>query len=372
MPARGRGRFPRAALAQLRAAVAKRAPARALRAALSPHPRRRVPGHQPAAVPLAEAAVRAGDRDLRGRRRRPVDLCVPRRERGQHGRLRAGLQGREGDPPRAELPLARQYPGRGQRADRQQRQSPWQEPVDRGRLGRADPRVRGRVRHGRGALDRRGSPGPRARWRALPGHGGPVPLERAVEGAGTCPVLGGRFLSRLWRPAVLRAGRDQARAGVPAPRGEPRGRQRLPADRQLPAAWHRRAGNGNVAGCGQGREPAALRRHHQPRRRQGGQFAGFFPRDHRRDEVRDARPAAGRGRGPRDRQERARAALPVGARRRRPDREPRRTRQRGGRVQCRRNHSRPRDRRDHGSDRDGPAHCVPRARGAGGRRAPGR
>ena len=50
--------------------------------ALPPHPGRRVPGHQQAAVRVAEAARRSGkrrvpsrrERDLRGRRRRPVDL----------------------------------------------------------------------------------------------------------------------------------------------------------------------------------------------------------------------------------------------------------------------------------------------------------
>ena len=53
----------------------------------------------------------ADDRGVRRRRRRPVDLRVPRRERRQHAALRARLRdaGRAGaaDQARAELPLAR-------------------------------------------------------------------------------------------------------------------------------------------------------------------------------------------------------------------------------------------------------------------------
>ncbi len=75
--------------------------------ALPPHPRRRVPGHQQAAVRLAEAARRREKRDFRGRRRRPVDLRVSRRQRRQHGRLRARVPRAEPDQARAELPLGR-------------------------------------------------------------------------------------------------------------------------------------------------------------------------------------------------------------------------------------------------------------------------
>ena len=55
------------------------------------HLDRRVPGHQPAAVP-AGAAARVGAREPRGRRRpRPVDLQVARRGCEEHPRLRARL-----------------------------------------------------------------------------------------------------------------------------------------------------------------------------------------------------------------------------------------------------------------------------------------
>ena len=88
-------------------------------------------------------------RGVRGRRRRPVDLRLPRRERRQHGRLRARLRARRsaGAPvARAELPLARQHPRCGQRADREQPHAARQEPVDRRGRGRAAARVRGRDR----------------------------------------------------------------------------------------------------------------------------------------------------------------------------------------------------------------------------------
>ena len=124
-----------------------RAAARALPGALPAHPGRRVPGHQPAAVRVAQAARRARQNaSVRGRRRRPVDLRVPRRQRRQHGGLRARLPHRERDQARAELPLARPHPRRRQRADPPQPPAPRQEAVDRRRQGRAGAHLRGRLR----------------------------------------------------------------------------------------------------------------------------------------------------------------------------------------------------------------------------------
>ncbi len=60
VPARRRGRFCRAAAAQLRAAARQRADPRALPAALSAHPDRRVSGHQQAAVRVDQDAGRLG------------------------------------------------------------------------------------------------------------------------------------------------------------------------------------------------------------------------------------------------------------------------------------------------------------------------
>ena len=78
--------------------------------AASAPPGRRVPGHQQAAVQVAAAARGRRRRGVRGRRRRPVDLRVPRRERRQHAAVRARLRtpsGPSAHQARAELPLAR-------------------------------------------------------------------------------------------------------------------------------------------------------------------------------------------------------------------------------------------------------------------------
>ena len=85
VPARRRGRLRRAAAAHLRAAARQRAAARALPAPLPPHPGRRVPGHQPAAVRVAaRCSPGRAQRGVRRRRRRPVHLRVPRRASRQH------------------------------------------------------------------------------------------------------------------------------------------------------------------------------------------------------------------------------------------------------------------------------------------------
>ena len=110
--------------------------ARDLPAAVPPRAGRRVPGHQPRAVrphpPALRRRPRAGRRRGRGgragragradgrRRRRPVDLRLPRREHPQHPRLRAGLPRRHVDPAGAELPLHPDHPQRRQRRDRPQ------------------------------------------------------------------------------------------------------------------------------------------------------------------------------------------------------------------------------------------------------------
>ena len=101
---------------------------------------RRVPGHQPRPVhagaradhPRAEEPVRAG-RAGRGRRRRPVDLRLPRRLDPQHPRVRARLPRRHHDPARAELPLDPDDPQRRERRHLAQRRPPPEEPVVRRR-----------------------------------------------------------------------------------------------------------------------------------------------------------------------------------------------------------------------------------------------
>ena len=80
-------------------------------------------------------------RGVRRRRRRPVDLRVPRRERRQHAALRARFRAdrhaRRAHQARAELPLARQHPRCRQRAHQAQPDAARQEPVDERRQGRA-------------------------------------------------------------------------------------------------------------------------------------------------------------------------------------------------------------------------------------------
>ena len=105
-----------------RPAVPRRQPARALPGGPRPlrqrvplDPRRRVPGHEPGAVPLAPAAVLRAPQPGGRRRRRPVDLRLPRRRHHEHPQLRGGLRRRERDQARAELPLDADDPVGGQR-----------------------------------------------------------------------------------------------------------------------------------------------------------------------------------------------------------------------------------------------------------------
>ena len=168
VPARGLGRLRRADAAHLRADARRRAAARALPAALPAHPGRRVPGHQPAAVRLAEDVRRPGRQRRRGRRRRPEHLRLPRRQGRQHGRLRARVRGREGHQAGAELPQPQQHPRRRQRPDLAQHAAPRQEPAHRRRRRRAGAGARGDQRLRRGAVVRRGGAAAAPRGHAAP------------------------------------------------------------------------------------------------------------------------------------------------------------------------------------------------------------
>ena len=66
--------------------------ARAVAEGVPLRPRRRVPGHEPRAVPAAAAAGGEAPQRLRGRRPGPVDLRLPRRRHPQHPRVRARLR----------------------------------------------------------------------------------------------------------------------------------------------------------------------------------------------------------------------------------------------------------------------------------------
>ena len=392
VPARGRGRLRRADAAQLRAAARRPAPARALPRALPPHPGRRVPGHQPAAVRLAEdvrgdagRARRAGRgrhrRDLRGRRRRPEHLRLPGRARGQHGRLRARVPGAPADQARAQLPLLRQHPGFGQCADRAQHRPAGQEPAHRGGPGRAGAGARVAQRLRRGAVGARAGRAAAPRRHRARRDRHPLPQQRAVARAGDGAVQCRRALPRPRRAALLRARRDQACAGLSAPDREPGRRHQLPAGGELPRARHRRT---------LGRAAAGHRARHRAQPAPVGRGAGRRG-GHEDGELRAAgrRPARGHPRAHAARDHRACARhqrpdrlLPRRARRPGPGGEPggtgqrrrilrdgRGLRPRGGGAAGRRDR-RPaagcRHRRDHLA-----AGRLPDPRRAGGRRQPG-
>ena len=165
--------------------------ARDLPAPVPARARRRVPGHQPRAVRPDPPALRRRRRGARlggdpaaerrragradgGRRRRPVDLRLPRRQHPQHPRLRAGLPQRHLDPAGAELPLHPDHPHRRQRGDRPQQGPQGEEPLVRRRRRRADRRLRRRRRARRGAVRLRGD------RQARPTTGGARPRDVAV------------------------------------------------------------------------------------------------------------------------------------------------------------------------------------------------
>ena len=151
---------------------------RALPAPVPARPRRRVPGHQPSRstswsselvgpAPGRRAGARgAAGRAVRRRRRRPVDLRLPRRDDPQHRGVRAGLPRRPDHPARAELPLDADHPAGRQRGHRPQREPPRQEPLDRLRRRRADRRLRRRQRARRGGVRRAADRPPQRRPRA--------------------------------------------------------------------------------------------------------------------------------------------------------------------------------------------------------------
>ena len=89
--------------------------------------------------------------------------------------------------------------------------------VDRGRRGRTDPRLRRLQRGRRGAL--RDRPYPQCHRAGQPPHRvrDPVPHHRTVAAVRGVAAAGRHPVSRLRRPALLRARRDQGRAGLSAP-----------------------------------------------------------------------------------------------------------------------------------------------------------
>ena len=131
---------------------------------------RRISGHQPPAGLDPAGAQADRRRPHRRRRRRAVDLFVPRRDGAQHPRLSAPFRtARRDRHARAQLPLDPADPGGRERGDRAGQRALHQEPVVGTRLGRtpaARERARreraGALRGGQGAGAARGRPRPQA------------------------------------------------------------------------------------------------------------------------------------------------------------------------------------------------------------------
>ena len=104
------GRLRRPDPAAGRAPRARRRGARAMAGARGARARRRVPGHQPGAVPAVPRARRRAGALHRGRRRRPGDLRLARRDGRQPRRPRARLSGPRRREARAELPVDDAHP----------------------------------------------------------------------------------------------------------------------------------------------------------------------------------------------------------------------------------------------------------------------
>ena len=231
------------------------------------HPRRRVPGHEPRAVPAAPAPGREARERLRSRRRRSERVRLPGRGHPEHPRVREGLPRNARRHARAELPLDEPDPPRGQRGHRQQQRAEAEESLLRARRGRARARRRGRGRARGGALrrgrDRRADrPRPlRERDRGL------LPDERAVARARGRARPAGRPVPGHRRAALLRARRDPRRDRVPLRPREPDRRRLAAPNREPPQARDRRHVDREARHPCRGDRAHALPGHGRPRGR---------------------------------------------------------------------------------------------------------
>ena len=181
--------------------------ARALPAALPPHPGRRVPGHQQAAVHAGSSCCRARSNAMFAVGDDDQSIYASAAPTSATWPSSSAIPRAEPDPARAELPLARPHPRRGQRADRATTHA-------------ASARICGPSRHGEpvrvyeaqsdgdeAAVARRRDQGTDRRRHARAEIARAVPLQRAVARARAALFSAGDPVPGLRRPAVLRARR---------------------------------------------------------------------------------------------------------------------------------------------------------------------
>ncbi len=169
------------------------------------HPRRRVPGHEPRAVPAPAAAGPEAPEPVRRRRSGPVDLRLSRRRPPQHHGVRARLPRHEDDRARAELPLDERDPRGRERGHLEQPRTQAEEPLVRPRDRRPGARRRARGRACRGALRRGRDRGARRGGLQRRRDRGLLPDERAVARARRRARAPGDRVPGDRRAALLRA-----------------------------------------------------------------------------------------------------------------------------------------------------------------------
>ncbi len=211
--------------------------ARALRA----RSRRRVPGHEPGAIPALQAAGRRAGRIHGGRRRRPGNLRLARRIAREPRRAAHRLPVAQGREARAELSVHRAHPALGKLADREQPEAFREEPVERARPRRRDRhnargRRRGRSRERRAAAACAPVRAPRPLQRLRD----PLPRQPPGEAVRAAASRARHSVRGLRRPIVLRARRDQGRRRVSAAHRERRRRSGVHSGRHDAEARDRR------------------------------------------------------------------------------------------------------------------------------------